>query len=145
MLINNNLQQSAIGYKVSWNLVHLFWGYIRQKIFDTDRNFLKIMKSYSEHLKTCKSTKNRQSQILTEVFMFFYLYRRKCKRAKNRVCMVGKWESRIFLALPRLLYIWTACFRKSSISICITWSVPTHPTDSFNCVWRWGNWFMRNL
>ena len=43
----------------------------------TDRHFIKIVKSYSEHPKTCKSVKNQKSKIFTiQILSSYTEYRR---------------------------------------------------------------------
>ena len=84
-LISTNLYQDATEYKVSSISEHKFLSYsvhkilktYRQTDWQTNRHFLKIVKSCSGHLKTCKSIENRKSKIFANPILSSYVYRRK--------------------------------------------------------------------
>ena len=58
----------------------------RQKDRETHRHFSKIVKSYSGHQKTCKSSKNRKSNIFTKT-IFFSIY---AEESKNNSATFGQ-------------------------------------------------------
>ena len=62
-LAEPTLYQDATKHKVSWNPAHLFSFYTSQMLFDADRYILKIVESWSEHRKSCKSIKKWKSKI----------------------------------------------------------------------------------
>ena len=62
-----------------WDTVSTkFWRHsYRQTDRQTDRHFLKMMKSCSGHFKTCKSLETRMSKIFVNPILSSYVYRRK--------------------------------------------------------------------
>ena len=98
-LISSKLYQGPTECKVSFISADQFLRYSIHKILETNRHFLKMVKSCSGYIKTCKSIESRMQKIFESPILCSYVYRRKLKRKKKIHVIRHKDDGLILLLL----------------------------------------------